>query len=597
MRITGRESNRVVIESSAYRFETEGEYAFIAFSSGHEFRLAIASTLCRDGRRDLHYGLEAPEVTRDSDGWKVAFEGASSLWPSKNHRFLLREDRIEYSVSARGKGNLERVLLLATLPEPDLEAAVRWVDFVEEASASRGNYRKVFLPQPNAKERHVFSPGEKIRHTVDYRPGFHGGGHFFTPAPFCYPMEFEGKWLPVTLAVKAGEYRFPNFDYWGGEHFAFCLDYEGYWRIDGEWESPHLIFHAEVFADPYEAIAHSNRFQFEQGWIEEPEKAIVPWWRRPLFCGWGAQCHLHHQGDFEGNPGKDPAQSYATQSNYEFFLQSLESKEIHPGTVIIDDRWMVFWGRPKADPGKWRDLRGFVESQHARGRKVLLWFPAWERDGVQPDYCIRRGDEALKVDPTHPGYLQQLEEDIRRMLGNRPDEYNADGFKIDFTANIPSGPGCTLYEPVWGVELLYRLMTSIHEFSKRIKPDALLIAHTAHPRFTSLIDMIRLNDMAVEQHSPVPELTHRARVAKTVHPSLLIDTDNWPCSDLSRWREYVREQPELGVPSLYYATHVGRGEALTDEDYTMLRKLWLDYEKKLENRRSHGDTKRRVKRS
>ncbi len=579
MRITSREPSRVTMESSAYRFEVAGEQAFIAFSSGHEFRLRIASTICRNGERDLHPGMGRPVVLKDSEGLSISIEASSSLWASKIYHFLLREDRIEYFVRVKGEGYLDRVLMLGTMPEPDLHPGIRWVDFVEEGIASKGNFQKVFLPQPTAKEQHLFSPGERIRHSADYHPEFHGGGHFFTPAPFCYSLEWDGKWLPVSLAVKPGEYRFPNFDYWGGEHFAFCLDYEGYWHIDAEWESPHLIFHAETFSDEYIALAHSVRFQYRQRWIEEPEKEISSWWRRPLFCGWGAQCHLHHQGDFEGKPGKDPAQSYATQSNYEYFIKSLESKGLDPGTVIIDDRWMVFWGHPFADPGKWRDLRGFIESQHARGRKVLLWFPAWERDGVPAEYCIRRGDHALKVDPTHPGYLKQLEEDIRRMLGHGPDDYNADGLKIDFTANIPSGPGCVLHEPIWGVELLYRLMFKFHEYSKQVKPDALLIAHTVHPRFASLIDMIRLNDMVVEQHSMIPELTHRARVAKTVHPSLLIDTDNWPCADLARWREYVREQPKLGVPSLYYATHVGRGEPMTDSDYDLLRMLWRDYEK------------------
>jgi len=96
----------------------------------------------------------------------------------------------------------------------------------------------------------------------------------------------------------------------------------------------------------------------------------------------------------------------------------------------------------------------------------------------------------------------------------------------------------------------------------------------------------------VEQQSPIPELSHRARVAKTVHPSLLIDTDNWPCADLARWREYVREQPKLGVPSLYYATHVGRGEPMVDSDYDLLRTLWRGYEKGIEPKPKRRGTAR-----
>ena len=41
------------------------------------------------------------------------------------------------------------------------------------------------------------------------------------------------------------------------------------------------------------------------------------------------------------------------------------------------------------------------------------------------------------------------------------------------------------------------------------------------------------------------------------------------------WREYLEVKPELGVPSLYYATHLDlTGEALDEEDYAALRRVW-----------------------
>ena len=47
-------------------------------------------------------------------------------------------------------------------------------------------------------------------------------------------------------------------------------------------------------------------------------------------------------------------------------------------------------------------------------------------------------------------------------------------------------------------------------------------------------------------------------------PGVIIDTDNWPIKDRAMWRSYVKRQPELGVPALYFATHIDRtGEPLT----------------------------------
>ena len=41
------------------------------------------------------------------------------------------------------------------------------------------------------------------------------------------------------------------------------------------------------------------------------------------------------------------------------------------------------------------------------------------------------------------------------------------------------------------------------------------------------------------------------------------------------WRAYLERKPEIGVPSLYYATHVdSTREALDEDDYAALRRVW-----------------------
>jgi hypothetical protein len=70
-------------------------------------------------------------------------------------------------------------------------------------------------------------------------------------------------------------------------------------------------------------------------------------------------------------------------------------------------------------------------------------------------------------------------------------------------------------------------------------------------------------------------MRYRTAVARAACPELLVDTDDWCVPDKASWREFLELKPELGVPSLYYATHIDRtGEALDADDYEALRRAW-----------------------
>jgi hypothetical protein len=94
--------------------------------------------------------------------------------------------------------------------------------------------------------------------------------------------------------------------------------------------------------------------------------------------------------------------------------------------------------------------------------------------------------------------------------------------------------------------------------------------------------MVRLNDMLrLDDPGPlpvsavVPQMRYRALVAKASLPDVLIDTDDWCIPDKRTWREYLELKSELGVQSLYYATHLDlTGEALDEDDYAALRRAW-----------------------
>jgi hypothetical protein len=70
-------------------------------------------------------------------------------------------------------------------------------------------------------------------------------------------------------------------------------------------------------------------------------------------------------------------------------------------------------------------------------------------------------------------------------------------------------------------------------------------------------------------------MRYRAAVTTAASPELLVDTDDWALPDLATWRAYLDIKAELGVPSLYYVTHIDvSGEPLESEDYEALRRTW-----------------------
>jgi hypothetical protein len=80
----------------------------------------------------------------------------------------------------------------------------------------------------------------------------------------------------------------------------------------------------------------------------------------------------------------------------------------------------------------------------------------------------------------------------------------------------------------------------------------------------------------------VKAMKMRAHVARIACPAAIIDTDNWPVKNLASWRRYLKLQPDLGVPSLYFATHIdATKEPLDDEDYQLIQEIWSRHRENL----------------
>jgi hypothetical protein len=325
--------------------------------------------------------------------------------------------------------------------------------------------------------------------------------------------------------------------------------------------------------DPHGGLRRHRNDLARRAAAPEPQPRESPaWWREPIFCGWGAQCHLARLG---GRRGPE----LSTQDNYDTFLGDLERHGVVPGTVVIDDKWEERYATGVPDRAKWPRLEEWIAARHAGGQRVLLWWNAWGHEGLPPEACIRNAEGApVARDPTSPEAQAALAEAVRRALA--PDGLDADGFKVDFTGNTPSGAALDAHGPGWGIALLHTLLATIYDAAKQTKPDALVITHTPHPGFADVTDMVRLNDMLrLDDPEPivpvVPQMRYRAEVVRAACPGVLVDTDDWCVPDLAGWREYAEAKPTLGVPSLYYSTHLDlTGEALEERDYETLRRTW-----------------------
>ena len=533
--------------------------------------LFLGAAIDRRDERDSTTRIGKPAITQVAQGSRLTIALSSSAWSAKRLVIDCFEDAFHASVEVEGSGYINECRLFGSHYSGDPR---RGTGFYRSAH----HFRSLFNPEPSELERRCIAAD--VPAAVDVvgtsLPGLRHW--FFTPPPFCFgaslnppPTELtsisDGPWLTIGLAVAPGEHHFTSFSFDPLEDgFSLRLDYEGQQRVDGRWRSPAILFSFEA-ADPYQGIRQYVQWLEAADLVPPALERIRPsWWRRPIFCGWGAQSHL-------GLLVNQPADAFATQEHYDGFLDHLAARGVTPGTIIIDDRWQAAYGTSEVDPAKWPDMKGWIARRHQAGQHVLLWWKAWDAQGLDPalTVCDASG-QPVGVDPSNPAYESRLRQIVASLLG--PDGLVADGFKIDFTARTPSGPGLSHHGDAWSAELLYQLLAIIYSEAKRAKPDALIITHTPNPYFRTVTDMIRLNDVNTGQ-AVLPQMLHRARVAQAACPDLLIDSDNWQMPDRATWRSYLGIQGRLGVPSLYYASHVDLSrESFEEGDYAAIAKVW-----------------------
>jgi hypothetical protein len=650
MQISNEEKSFLLkAENYSIKYDAENPfYLNILFNSGIGANFFVASGCDHGDGVDELIELGEPELLEENESYTIKFKGKTTLWDSTEYYFKCTSKQVVYGYTVHGNGKLETVRFFEGFQFNDPRINDAYYPYFcgpgrhlahhrsekEMMHSSIPEFTSIYSFCINSTDKRIFNYYEDNDIRVNGDRSYYGGDWLATPSPFLFLMgnKQQDNWVSLGLAVKPGDNRFMGYKYCGGEGFGLELTgLTGYTEVKGSWESPEIVI-SEGGSDVYESLDAYVDYLQKNGCMKSKERSDIPlWWKKPIFGGWGEQVFHSNRWEnyFSGEHDDwkhDNVDKFCTQKAYEEMLETLESKNIDPTILIIDNRWFDTCKHLDVDAELWPDLKGFIADQHTKGRKVILWVSPWGycksskgKDVPMPMHMFVDEDDlydleldtdiffpACKMehkkkrkyyplpgpsltdanwryvaDPHNPDYVARLKNKIKYLLS--PEGLDADGFEFDYTHFLPKFRGTKPItehgnEITWGVEALHHMISIFYNTSKEVKSDALIISHTFNPYFNDIIDMLRLQDIYTDRRSIVPQMTHRAKIAHRVAPGCVVHTDQHPMPSLEAWREFAVYQKKIGNPCTYYVTGIETTrERFTEEDYQMLAKEWEDY--------------------
>jgi hypothetical protein len=625
-------------------------YLNLKFNNGLGAELFIPSGCDRDEMIDEIVMLGEPVIEEQNSLVAVSFAGETTLWKKAVYTFKCFEDKVLYSYKVMGSGKLDNARFFEGFLKDDPRMDKKYYplfcgwgrhvawhrplkSFMQSSDPS---FHTVYSSGINSADIRYFSYHESTMIRINSGRVYLGGDWLVTPPPFLYVLgnKERTQWLTMGLIEKSGNCNFMDFQYNGGERFGLNINYDGYTTVNGSWQSPSILF--QMCEDVYDGTSKHTDYLRSNNMVKKNRyrNSVPRWWKEPIFGGWGEQMfHARHWEDYyqgQATGYSSFGAKLCTRVAYEKMLKQLEENGVDPTILIVDNRWFEEDSQLNVDDELWPDMKSFIQQQHQKGRKVILWVSPFAycqskagKDVPQEEHMILNEEENyvleidtdvfypacrlakkkvrkkphfeaqekkehvlwhMVLDVLNPDYEKRVRAKINYLLS--PEGLDADGFEFDYTHFLPINRGMhpvrTRNEEIWGVEYLHKLMWIYYDEAKKTKSDALIIAHTFNPHFDDVMDMLRLQDIYTDNRSVVDQMNHRAKIAKIVAPNCVIHTDQHPMPSLEAWAEYAEFQPQIGNPCLYYVSGIETTkERFREQDWEMLRRTWGEYDAKL----------------
>ncbi len=586
-----------------YHYSEDFEQFRISFEKDKNFYYWF-TPLCRVdtiSASDKTIGTPTIKKIEDEPGNTVfEIDFKSTVWQEKKAYMRFANDGVEYFVKVKGKGVIDRIYYFTGIIDEKLFGSVPGFDSFIPGCTNFLTKKELFT-----NEFFSISVNNDTTHW----------GHSLCSGPFIYMFSrYESKMkIWAGLLAEKGRNSFDSFDF---NHKppemeresesilntqSFSVNYSGHLSVDGEWKSPSLFI--GFSKNKISAIKDYCLLLEKKNAIPEADSGKVRnvWHWNPIFCGWHEQVALGRMKmkvktfSKEELEGGSFIMDECTQKNYEKWNDILRENKIPFGTLIVDAKWQKELALFNVDERKWPDMRGFIDSCHGRGIKVLLWIQAWTMEGLDPSLCIKKDGIPVSMDPSNPKYRKILEDGVEHILSSAPGNLNADGLKIDGTCGIPSGKGVKNFGDVYGFELQHLYTEIIYRKALAIKKDALVSLYIANPYFRDVCNMVRLGDLYTVYGRPIDTLRERADIVKSAMKGKPIDTDgNLRFSIEDNYMMELDEQLDVGIPCIYQAENLYQHRSFvkavfrkfTKHDYNAIRNIFGKYIESIASKKS-----------
>jgi hypothetical protein len=566
---SGLVGQKLLVQRPGYTVRIlDGEVPSLEISHGNGafFRVPVVSGLSSPEAEERLSDIRLAKNTEGQERWEAT--AASNLWSQRRFVWLFRDDHVEFQQFATGAQRIERCYFFSNgISGPWTNGTSPGVGANSTIYASR-----YFSPQPNHADQYYFSiampqsVGVLEEHAPP--PGFHPElmTGLYAPPPLFLAFEKSGSWAGIGIGEKPGNYLFNALEYSGSKYAgaSFWVNYSGYRSAADGFASPSVAIH--FGSSEYDTLSQYVSWIDQQGYGTKKRFPNARWHSLPIFCGWAEQTR-------EASTRHIEAHDLATQADYERWITVIESRELPAGTIVIDDKWQNKYGTFDVDEKTWPDMKGFIAKQHSKGRHVLLWVPAFHREGLPDELTVKLGDRPVAGDVTNPAYEEFLRGKIRHLVA----DLGVDGFKEDWIGGVSRSPNLKMHTPLFGIEFVRRFQFILHDEAHKWRPDALIETQTPNPLFRESSDVLRLNDIWYGARN-VPEMMgRRARIAKIAGWNL-VDCDNASSTDLEEWWSYMQVQPSLGIPALYFVYQTeSTKEEVPGEKWRQLAEIWRAY--------------------